>query len=122
MHWIFFIQASMMGAMGGKRSRAASEGASGLNSSVEEEEDDGGGEDGGVGSVREEKGEDDTQPPLQWATLTGKQELVVRFSDTNQFGLPRSLDEVELNLGGLFVHLFPHQVSNGFHCRYAFID
>jgi hypothetical protein len=40
----------------------------------------------------------------------GRQELLIRFSDTNQYGLPRSIDEVELNLGGLVVHAFPHQV------------
>ena len=31
----------------------------------------------------------DGSDPLPLACLTGKQELVVRFSETNQFGLPR---------------------------------
>ena len=34
-----------------------------------------------------------------------------RFSELNQYGLPRAVDEVELNLGTLKLHAFPHQVS-----------
>lgn len=48
--------------------------------------------------------------PLKLGSLTGRHELVVRFADTNHFGLPRSLEEVELNLGGILFHLFPHQI------------
>ena len=58
------------------------------------------------GCKREEGGSE----PLPVACLTGRQELVVRFSETNQFGLPRSLEEVELNLGGVCLHMYPHQV------------
>ena len=48
--------------------------------------------------------------PLKLASLTGRHELIVRFADTNHFGLPRTLEEVELNLGGILFHIFPHQI------------
>ena len=48
--------------------------------------------------------------PLQLASLTGRQELVIRFSETDQFGLPRCIEEVELNLGGICFHVYPHQI------------
>ena len=96
-----------------RRSRAFSGGSSvgADTSSKEGEEEEEEEEQESEEDKREEaEEEEETQPPLQWGALTGKQELIVRFSDTNQFGLPRSLDEVELNLGGLLVHLFPHQI------------
>jgi hypothetical protein len=42
---------------------------------------------------------------------TGRHEIIVRFAETNHFGFPTTLEEVELNLGGLLLHIFPHQVS-----------
>jgi hypothetical protein len=51
----------------------------------------------------------DVQLPLQIASLSGKQELTLLFTETNEFGLPRAVREVEMNLGGLFVHAYPHQ-------------
>ena len=50
-------------------------------------------------------------PPLPVATLKGRQELVLKFTEINQFGLPRAVDEVEVGLGLLTFHIFPHQVS-----------
>ena len=44
------------------------------------------------------------------ASLSGKQELVMRFTEMNQFGLPRAVDEIEIGLGHLKIHLYPHQV------------
>ena len=35
---------------------------------------------------------------------------MIRFSETDHFGLPRSIEEVELNLGGLSFHVYPHQI------------
>ena len=75
---------------------------SSTGSSSEDDEDD---DDDGMAPRR------DGSEPLPVACLTGRQELVIRFSETNQFGLPRSLEEVELNLGGVCLHMFPHQVE-----------
>ena len=47
---------------------------------------------------------------LQLASLTGRNELVIKFSETDHFGLPRSVEEVELNLGGICLHVYPHQI------------
>ena len=47
---------------------------------------------------------------LQLAALTGRNELVLRFSETDHFGLPRSIEEIELNLGGICLHVYPHQI------------
>ena len=80
----------------GRRISPACSGKSSVVSDDEDEDDRAGFKDG--------------SDPLQIASLTGKQELVVRFSDTNQFGLPRSLEEVELNLAGVCLHIFPHQI------------
>ena len=52
----------------------------------------------------------DLEPPLLLASLSGKQELVFKFTEMNQFGLPRAVDEVELWLGPLKLHVYPHQV------------
>ena len=52
----------------------------------------------------------DLEPPLLLASLSGKQELVLKFTEMNQFGLPRAVDEVELWLGPLKLHVYPHQV------------
>lgn len=54
----------------------------------------------------------DDRQPLLLGRLTGVQELVVKFTDINHYGLPRSIEEVELNLGGAVLHAYPHQV----HC------
>jgi len=53
---------------------------------------------------------DDLDPPLRFATLAGRQELVLKFTEMNQFGLPRAVDEVEVGLGRLSFHVYPHQV------------
>ena len=50
------------------------------------------------------------EPPLLLASLSGKQEVVFKFTEMNQFGLPRAVDEVELWLGPLKLHVYPHQV------------
>ena len=55
-------------------------------------------------------GKTDLEPPLLLASLAGKQELVLKFTEMNQFGLPRAVDEVELWLGPLKLHVYPHQV------------
>ena len=47
---------------------------------------------------------------LQLASLTGRNELVITFAETDHFGLPRSVEEVELNLGGICLHIYPHQI------------
>ena len=47
---------------------------------------------------------------LQLASLTGRNELVIKFSETDHFGLPRSVEEVELNFGGVCLHVYPHQI------------
>ena len=52
----------------------------------------------------------DVQLPLQLASLAGKQEVVLIFTETNEFGLPRAVREVEMNLSGALVHAFPHQM------------
>jgi len=57
-----------------------------------------------------EAANDDLDPPLRLATLAGRQELVLKFTEMNQFGLPRAVDEVEIGLGRLSFHLYPHQV------------
>ena len=48
--------------------------------------------------------------PLKLASLVGRHEVVVRFAETNHFGFPTTLEEVELNLGGISLHIFPHQI------------
>ena len=48
--------------------------------------------------------------PLILGSLPGKQELVLRFVDTDHYGLPRSIEEVEFNLGPCIIHAFPHQI------------
>jgi len=53
---------------------------------------------------------DNIDPPLRLATLAGRQELVLKFTEMNQFGLPRAVDEVEIGLGRLSFHIYPHQV------------
>ena len=52
----------------------------------------------------------DVPLPLQLASLAGKQEVVLIFTETNEFGLPRAVREVEMNLSGALVHAFPHQM------------
>ena len=49
-------------------------------------------------------------PPLILASLSGKQELVMRFTEMNQFGLPRAVDEIGIGLSHLKFHIYPHQV------------
>jgi len=65
---------------------------------------------GDESSSPDKKLDPDSEAPLKLAALTGRQELLVKFTDTNQFGLPRAVDEVEINFGILSVHLFPHQI------------
>ena len=54
--------------------------------------------------------DEDDLKPLIMASLKGKQELILRFVDTDHYGLPRSVEEVEINVGPLVVHAFPHQI------------
>jgi len=63
-------------------------------------------------TIHDDKNEpkDDLDPPLRFATLSGRQELVLKFTEMNQFGLPRAVDEVEVGLGRLSFHIYPHQV------------
>jgi len=63
-------------------------------------------------TIHDDKNElkDDLDPPLRFATLSGRQELVLKFTEMNQFGLPRAVDEVEVGLGRLSFHVYPHQV------------
>ena len=35
----------------------------------------------------------------------------MRFTEMNQFGLPRAVDEIEIGLGHLKFHIYPHQVK-----------
>ena len=66
-----------------------------------------------VGSTEESCSADDLEDdlkPLMMASLKGKQELILRFVDTDHYGLPRSVEEVEINVGPLVVHAFPHQI------------
>ena len=65
-----------------------------------------------VGSTEDsnEELEDDDLKPLIMASLKGKQELILRFVDTDHYGLPRSVEEVEINVGPLIIHAFPHQI------------
>lgn len=53
---------------------------------------------------------EDELKPLILASLPGVQELVLRFVDTDHFGLPRSVEEVEFNLGSCVLHAYPHQI------------
>ena len=62
-----------------------------------------------VGTEEGSEDEDDLKP-LIMASLKGKQELILRFVDTDHYGLPRSVEEVEINVGPLIVHAFPHQI------------
>lgn len=48
----------------------------------------------GSESAAESDLDEQQEPPLQLAALTGKQEILMRFSEVNQFGLPRSVEEV----------------------------
>lgn len=80
--------------------------SSSVASQVSEDDDDGGGE----ALVEDELATPNTTAQLQLAFATGRQELVVRFAGTNEFGLPRSVEEVELNVAGLFLHVYPHQI------------
>ena len=57
-----------------------------------------------------ESSEEEPDPPLPMAALIGKQELVLKFQELNQYGLPRAIEEIELSLGGLMLHLYPHQI------------
>ena len=74
-----------------------------------------------VGQAEEEEDEkeekrrekEELDLPLKLASLAGRQEIVLKFSEMNQFGLPRAVDEVEVGLGHLALHVFPHQVN---HC------
>ena len=34
----------------------------------------------------------------------------MRFTEMNQFGLPRAVDEIEIGFGHLKFHIYPHQV------------
>ena len=54
---------------------------------------------------------ENTDPPLLFASLAGRQELILKFTEMNQFGLPRAVDEVEIGLGRLSLHIYPHQVT-----------
>ena len=66
----------------------------------------------------EEEELNEEEKPLQMAAITGRQELVIRFKDTNQLGLPRKIEEINLNLGMLCLHLYPHQL----HCLIEIIS
>ena len=68
-----------------------------------------------------EAAKDDLDPPLRLATLAGRQELVLKFTEMNQFGLPRAVDEVEIGLGRLSFHLYPHQVSQHYYDLHTII-
>ena len=61
-------------------------------------------------NLNEKDENDDIDPPLLLATLDGKQEIVMRFTEMNQFGLPRAVDEIDIGLGQLKFHIYPHQV------------
>ena len=61
-------------------------------------------------NLNEKEDNDDIDPPLLLATLDGKQEIVMRFTEMNQFGLPRAVDEIDIGLGQLKFHIYPHQV------------
>ena len=61
-------------------------------------------------NLDEKSEKDDIDPPLLLATLDGKQEIVMRFTEMNQFGLPRAVDEIDIGLGQLKFHVYPHQV------------
>eukprot|EP00093_Oithona_nana_P001821 01821.XXX_5499_11495_1 [CDS] Oithona nana genome sequencing. len=63
-----------------------------------------------VGSTEESEEVEDDLKPLIMASLKGQQELILRFVDTDHYGLPRSVEEVEINVGPLVVHAFPHQI------------
>lgn len=54
---------------------------------------------------------EEAEPPLPLGILEGSQELLLKFTEMNQFGLPRAVDELQLNLGALKLHVFPHQVN-----------
>ena len=59
-----------------------------------------------------ELAKNDLDPPLRLAILAGRQELVLKFTEMNQFGLPRAVDtgRIEVGLGRLSFHIYPHQV------------
>ena len=59
---------------------------------------------------KEKTEKEELEMPLKLATLSGKQEIVLKFTEVNQFGLPRAVDEVEVGLNRLLLHVFPHQV------------
>lgn len=61
-------------------------------------------------SIGNDDHEGDEMKPLVMLSLSGKQELVLNFIDTDHYGLPRSIEEVEFNLGPCIVHAFPHQI------------
>ena len=37
--------------------------------------------------------------------------MILRFTELNQYGLPRAVGEVEMSLGTFKLHVFPHQVG-----------
>jgi len=37
--------------------------------------------------------------------------ILLRFTELNQYGLPRAVGEVEMSLGTFKLHVFPHQVG-----------
>jgi hypothetical protein len=62
----------------------------------------------------------DQTRPLPIGVLAGVQELVLRFVDTDHYGLPRSIEEVEFNLGPVILHAFPHQIHTVMEIMSAF--
>lgn len=51
----------------------------------------------------------DHDPPLKFAEILGRNEIVIRFAQTTILGLPRSVEAIDVHLGSLLIHLYPHQ-------------
>ncbi|TRY61083.1 hypothetical protein TCAL_14969 [Tigriopus californicus] len=51
----------------------------------------------------------DHDPPLKFAEIVGRNEIVIRFAQTTTLGLPRSVEAIDVHLGSLLIHLYPHQ-------------
>ena len=75
-----------------------------------------------VGSHNDDDSDENDVKPLVLASLMGKQELVLRFVDTDHFGLPRSIEEVEFNLGPCVIHAYPHQIHTLIEIMSAFAN
>ena len=61
-------------------------------------------------SCNSNRSESEDIKPLKVGSLLGVQEMVLRFVDTDHFGLPRSVEEIEFNLGACIIHAYPHQI------------